>query len=468
MTFERQSFRKIGGWLLLLALAGDGCKKFVQVSPPDTQLETGTIFSSDHTATAAMMGIYSRVMASQGYFLNGGNSVYPGLSADEFTGTAGFALADAFTENALLSNNSIITTLYSTAYSIIYNTNSMIENLQASHALTDKVRRQLKGEAMSLRALTFFHLTDLWGAVPLELSTDYTINALAPRSPDTSIYRQVTNDLLAADSLLDSVYATGAGNVNDRTRPNKWAARALLARVWLYQGQWAAAEDAATAVLQSGKYQLESLLDSIFRTDSREAIWQLQPVSLSMNTAEGSFFVPADGASTKPLYTLTNYLLNAFEPEDQRRSHWVGSKTINGVTYAYPFKYKVRTGIYPYLEYNMVLRLAELYLIRAEARAQQNNLNGAIADLNTIRNRAGLPDLPSAFSSVQVLAAVMQERRIELMAEWGHRWSDLRRTGQADAVLGVEKPNWNANAALYPIPLSELQRNPTIVQNPGY
>jgi len=466
MTAYKLSFKNVV--LLLLLLAANGCKKFVQVTPPDTQLQAGIIFASDQTATAAMMGVYSQAMVSKGYFLNGGNSICPGLSADEFTGTSGFAMEDAFSANALFSTNSFIVTLYSTAYTTIYNTNSMMENLQASHALSEKTSRQLRGESMCLRALTYFHLTDLWGPAPLETSTDYSINAVAPRSPDTAIYRQVTNDLLAADSLLDTVYATGAGNANDRTRPNKWAARALLARVWLYRGQWAAAEEAATAVLQSGMYQLEPLLDSVFRTGSQEAIWQLQPVSFSMNSAEGAFFVPADGASTKPLYTLTTYLLKAFEPGDQRRLHWVGTKTINGVSYAYPYKYKVRTGIYPYLEYNMVLRLAEIYLIRAEARAQQNNLSGAITDLDSVRSRAGLPDLSPALSSVEILAAVMQERRIELMAEWGHRWSDLRRTGQATAVLGPQKPNWTGDASLYPIPQTELLRNSAIMQNPGY
>jgi hypothetical protein len=85
-----------------------------------------------------------------------------------------------------------------------------------------------------------------------------------------------------------------------------------------------------------------------------------------------------------------------------------------------------------------------------------------------VRARAGLAVLPAGLSAAQVLVAVAQERRIEFFAEWGHRWSDLRRTGQADAVLGVEKPGWQHNAALYPIPLTDIERNPAIVQNPGY
>lgn len=457
-------------WLAgcLLIWEGTGCKKFVQVSPPDTLLETGLIFSSDQTATAAMMGVYSRAMTASGFFLNGGNSLYPGLSADEFAGTAAVPMVDAFTSNQLSSSNSYITTLYASAYNTIYNANTMMEDLRASIGVTEKGNRQLTGEALCLRALTYFHLTDLFGAVPLATSTSYEINAVAPRASITDVYRQIVTDLLAADSLLDTAYVTTASYPGVRTRPNRWTARALLARAYCYQGSWASAEEAATAVLQNGSYRLEPSLDSVFTVRSQEAIWQLQPVSLTMNSAEGYVFVPADAATAKPAYRLTSFLLNAFAPGDRRRTRWVGSKTVSGVTYTYPYKYKVRTGLYPYTEYNMVLRVAELYLIRAEARMQLGKLSDAVADINMIRKRAGLSLLAATLSQPQVSAAVMQERRIELFAEWGHRWSDLRRTGQAGVVLGAEKPGWQPDAALYPIPLTDIQRNPNMVQNPGY
>jgi len=112
--------------------------------------------------------------------------------------------------------------------------------------------------------------------------------------------------------------------------------------------------------------------------------------------------------------------------------------------------------------------LAEQYLIRAEARAEKNNLNGAIDDLNMIRERAGLsPLLPSSDQS-QVLAAVAQERRIELFAEWGHRWLDIKRTKTADQILGPIKSLWKSTAQLYPIPTLEIQTDPNLKQNPGY
>jgi hypothetical protein len=124
-------------------------------------------------------------------------------------------------------------------------------------------------------------------------------------------------------------------------------------------------------------------------------------------------------------------------------------------------------------EYYMVLRLAEQYLIRAEAEA--NGAGGgtaaAIADLNVIRGRAGLPALSPSLTPAQVITAVAHERQTELFAEWGHRWLDLKRTGQAGAVLSViplKQPWLGAYQLLYPIPFTETQDDPNLVQNPGY
>ena len=122
----------------------------------------------------------------------------------------------------------------------------------------------------------------------------------------------------------------------------------------------------------------------------------------------------------------------------------------------------------------MVLRLAEQYLIRAEASANSGDLGGAIKDLNTIRSRAGLPPLANSLNRSQVLSAVAQERKVELFAEWGHRWFDLKRTGAIDSVMSIVTPQklpgskWNSYQQLYPISLTQLSYNPNLKQNPGY
>ncbi len=454
-------------WFLLQAMWFSGCRKFVQVPDPETLLGTGTVFSSDETATAALMGMYSRAMSLQGAFLNGGNTIYPSLSADECTLTLAIPAMAEFNDNTLESGNTYIAQFYGSGYNVIYNTNMLLENLVKNKQVSAAVRRQIMGEAYFVRALVYSRLVVLWGAVPLLVTTNADINAVASRSRPDSVYIQVMKDLRAADSLLDTAYVWKGTGVPERTRPNRWAARALMARVGMYMGSWLEAAAAATAVIDSCGARLEPSLDSVFQKGSREAIWQLQPVSSVMNSAEAYYYLPADNPLARPSYILTPGLLQSFEAGDRRRLRWVGTKTVGGIAYNYPAKYKVRTGP-PYREYNMVLRLAEVYLIRAEARTQQGELSGAIDDLNVVRRRAGLKSLSYGLTHEAVLAAVMRERRVELFAEWGHRWADLLRWGEADAVLSLVKPHWTASAKLYPLPLTDVLLNPALVQNVGY
>ncbi|HXB08265.1 MAG TPA: RagB/SusD family nutrient uptake outer membrane protein, partial [Puia sp.] len=315
-----------------------------------------------------------------------------------------------------------------------------------------------------VRALTYFYLVNLYGAVPLVLATDYTHTALEPRSPAAAVYAQIRADLEAARGNLFADYPQAGNSPTDRTRPNLATATALLARVCLYTGDWVRADSAATALLNDPAYRLEPNLDSVFRSGSRETIWALQPVFGNIATAEGSFFIPS-AANIPPAYPLTNILLGSFEPGDQRRMHWTANAA-NGQRYAY--KYKQRFNTPPNGEFDVVIRLAELYLVRAEARAMQGNADGALADINAVRQRAGLPGLDAGVSNANLLTAIRHERQIEFFAEWGNRWLDLKRTGQANAILGAEKSRWTGTDTLYPLPAGELTSNPNLVQNPGY
>jgi hypothetical protein len=228
---------------------------------------------------------------------------------------------------------------------------------------------------------------------------------------------------------------------------------------------WSKAEDMASAIINSGQFALLGDLNKVFKFDSKETIFQLVPVLERINSGDGFIFVPLG----KPNYLFIKDFLNAFENGDLRKVKWVNSVTIGGTPYSYPFKYKIFTSSGAPTEYNIVLRLAEQYLIRAEARAQQNRIEEAVTDLDTIRVRAGLSVLSATISYDVCLQKIEQERRMELFAEWGHRWFDLKRTNRANAVLGVTKAgNWNANDQLYPIPSSELVNAPNLVQNPGY
>lgn len=227
---------------------------------------------------------------------------------------------------------------------------------------------------------------------------------------------------------------------------------------------WKDAETESDSIInRSDLYTLSVDLNQVFLANGNEAIWQLEPVQPGLNTIEGNTFILTSFPNS---VALTDSVLSAFEPNDNRRTSWVDSIIVSGQTYYFPFKYKIQAGS-PVTEYSMVFRLAELYLDRAEARAAQNNLSGAASDLNMIRNRAGLGNSPAADQNA-LLSAIQQERRVELFTENGMRWLDLKRTDQATAILGSSKTGWKPTDTLYPIPLKDIQSDGNLTQNPGY
>ena len=440
-----------------------GCRKLTQTDPASDLLTVSRVFSSDATAEEAMNAYYISALFASRSFMNGGISLDAGLSADELDcKIKPIPPEDSFRRNELMANSILSNNLFGGAYSLIYQLNSMLEGIAKSMGMSAAVRSELKGEAEFNRAFLYFYLVNLYGPVPLVLGTDFLQNERLPRAAADSIYAQIVSDLEDAQQSLPADYIDAAGYAGDRTRPNQAAATALLARICLYLGHWASADSAASVVIANARYQMESNLDDVFLSGSREAIWQLQSVhGAEADSMVYLFMMGRPG----PAFVFTADLLGDFETGDLRRQHWTKSSIYGGVTYSYPYKYKSLNG--GATQYETVLRLAEQYLVRAEARVQEGNLAGAMADLNTIRSRAGLANT-TATTTAAVMAAVLQERRIELMTEWGHRWLDLKRTGQADAVLSAEKSGWNPYDALYPIPTTVIQQSPGMQQNPGY
>lgn len=459
---------------ILLLFLYTSCKKFVEIPPAPNLIVSDQVFSDSADANAAVLGMYTNMVGPNSTSLgayNGAISIYTGLSSDELYSTRGIANENAIYANAVLPTNNIIPVFWSGgtgSYSIIYKANAIIEGLSKSATISTTVKNQLIGEAKVVRAFCYFNLINLYGAVPLITSTDYNVNAVLPRTSVDSIYQQITTDLTSAQSLLPVSYPSIG-----KARPNRFTAEALLARVYLYQRKWTEAETVSSDIINSGVYSLESNLNNVFLAGKNESIWEVIPTQSGYETAEGFFFIPTS-TTVKPKYVISNSLLNAFEPGDERKvvGNWLKVNTVSGITYYYPTKYKLgRDNNTTPLENYVVFRLAEQYLIRAEAMAQQNKLTDAASDLNKIRNRAGLANT-TATTQTDLLTAIYHERRVELFCEWGHRWFDLKRTGQVDAVMSIVAPQkggiWNTNWQLYPIALSELQANPYLIQNPGY
>jgi hypothetical protein len=466
--------------IALLIFVPLGCKKFVDVSGPDTSVSQTNVYSSDATAAAVLTGIYAGMSNNQLY---GGGitsmSFFPGLSSDELVLYSGLGNATytGYYTNALTNVNVGSGDFWSNIYPIIYVANAAIDGLTNNSDLTPAVQQQLLGEAKFVRAFCYFYLINLYGDVPLVTSTNYTVNTTLSRAPKVQAWQQVISDLKDAQSLLSTNYLdpTLENITNQRVRPTSWAATALLARTYLYTDSFANAAVQATNVINnSAEFSLDTL-NGVFLENSTEAIWQLQPVEAGWNTQDAQvFIIPSTGPGANwPVYLSAN-LLNGFEVGDQRRSDWVDSVIANGVTYYYPYKYKSATYDTQVTEYEMMLRLGEQYLIRAEAEAELGQTVAAANDLNTIRNRAGL-NSTTATSQQDLLTAILHERQVELFTEWGHRWLDLIRTGNANSVMGLpgnacgEKGGaWSPNWQLYPISLYELQHDPNLIQNVGY
>jgi starch-binding outer membrane protein, SusD/RagB family len=438
------------------------CKKFVQVPIPADQLSADLVFANDNTAVQAITGIYSQMMNDQLQFSSSLTTFYCGMSADEIYSYTP-SVKDEFTSNQITAANhgTLEAGFWKPAYRYIYAANKCIDGANASQALAPQVKSMIIGEAKFIRSFCYFHLVNLFGDVPLVVSTNYEENQSIARTDAKKVNQQMISDLKEAEALLPATYPT-----TGRARPNKYAAAALLARIYLYNEDWANAETEATTVINSGMYSLPTDLNSVFLMTSNETIFQLKPVNPSRNSWEGNTIIPTSNSST-PTYLLTPDLTASFEAGDQRKNAWAKPRSFAGQTLYYPYKYKIKTGPVQ-SEYYVVLRLAEEYLIRAEARAMQNDISGAQADLNKIRTRAGLA-ATTANNPTDLLIAIQKERRTELFAEWGHRWFDLKRTRKADAVLGALKPaTWNATDTLWPLPQSQINLNSSLTQNPGY
>jgi hypothetical protein len=456
--------------IAILGIFGSSCKKLLVIPANEPgQLVTSNVFADSAGSVNGVVGIYNKAFSSYGP-LSGYLSIFPSMSADDVTATTTFYAPiynDEQTAGNSTSQNGSTGIIWTGFYgnTVIYQANAAIEGLTASKGITNTLRNQLIGECEVVRGLSYFYLTNLYGAVPLALSSDYTVTNKLPRSSTDEVYAQITKDLTDATAKLSVSYPSDGA-----ARPNKYTAMALLSRVYLYRQQWKKADSLASIIINSGMYQLENI-DNVFIVGNQEAIWQGLTTSFySYATQEGINFIPY--GNNIPTFPLRQELLNAFEPGDLRQSHWTASTTVNGTTYYYPYKYKNRSGVQVNgnVEGEVLFRLAEQYLIRADAKINEGDLGGATADINAIRTRAGLPNTTATTTS-QLTAALLKERQTEFFCEWGHRWLDLKRLNLLNSVMAAEKPGiWPADghSALYPVPFSQVLLNPGWIQNPGY
>lgn len=448
--------------ILSIGVIITSCTKLIEIPEnPKNQLVAGRVFSDSSNIIAAVSGVYSNFATASSYaqFASGLITINTGLAADELVVGPNAFGATEFYNNAVAPDNSTIRSMWADAYKNIFQINLCIEGITGTTAISAKLKAQLISELKVDRALYYYHMINLWGAVPIVTSTDYKITQKAGRSPVSDVLSFIVSDLTDALQGLTTDYPSSG-----RKRPNLYVAQALLSKVYLYLGQYQNALTSASSVIASPLYQLEPL-STVFLSVSKEAIWQLPANGTYQQTPEGAAFIPFS-SDYQPDYTLSPQLLSAFEPNDPRLGTWTGINTVGGTDYYYPYKYKNNSPDQTPLEDYMILRLADIYLVRAEAFAQLDKFPEALADLNKIRDRAEDRSDISTTVKTDLIKAILHERQVELFCEWGNRWIDLKRTETIDAVLSAAKPSWKSNAALFPIPVNEIQANPNLYPNP--
>ncbi|WEK37821.1 MAG: RagB/SusD family nutrient uptake outer membrane protein [Candidatus Pseudobacter hemicellulosilyticus] len=449
------------------------CEKMVEIPAPANSITTTEIFKDSTTGEYAMAGIYSKIY----YPIQGENGFGTGfltrvLSSytDESAVIQGNAVTAYYNNTITSTNTSNFNGIWALIYAHIYHINACVDGINRSTGLTTNLKNKYLAECLFLRSWLYYYLVGLYSDVPYITDIDWESNIQRARNKVNDIYGWISADLEKAQTMMPLDYKSTRGT---RTRVNHFAISALLSRIYLTTGNYDKCIQQASALLNNiPDLGLEDNLTNVFSPGSKEAILQFD-----MTTSRYPFNMTYEASNAIPYPEsipntfLTTTLLHQFSAEDKRWITWIDSTQYEGKMYYYAKKYRIGVNNYavngPKSELYTVLRLSEQYLNRAEAKIRQNNFEGAAADINTIRHRAGLAD--TTITSVdQGIGVLLAERQREFFYEWGYRFFDLKRNNKLDEKLTGLKPNWRSYMQILPIPLGELQSNSLLTQNPQY
>jgi hypothetical protein len=445
-----------GAAVLILALLLTGCDSFLDVEPKQSISEDQAL-TSPQNVRAALNGAYNDLGDVDLY--GGQYMMSPDLLADDgdvqWDGT--FADPAEIINKAMFPNNGFVETQWTDAYETINVVNNV---LGATDQLESQAERnRVQGEALWIRSALYFEMVRLFAqpynagdpsqnpGVPLVLEPTREINEASNVSRDDvqAVYNRVIDDLTTARDRLPP----GNG-----TEPGTYAASALLSRVYLMQGDYAAAASAANRVLESGEFELAPTFAGAFNNsqDIPEYIFAIQVTPQDGGNDLNLFYAAEADAGRGDINILEQHL-NRYAADDARGDFF----------YEDPGTGDTRTQKWQDDEADganiPIIRLAEMYLTRAEANLREGTSVGAdpVDDVNAVRERAGLDPV----SSVTV-ADVLEQRRLEFAFE-GNLLHDLKRTGRSIGSIPFD-----ADRLVYPIPQRELDSNPNLEPNPGY
>lgn len=427
------------------------CSSFLEVDPKSSISGDG-IIKDETSANAAISGVYDALRSY--YSVNYQSIAY--LSGDNVQWTGSQSQIQEFINHKVNPENGTIASTWNGIYTTINRANNVIRAIanDQGDGIPTAVKDKVLGQAYAIRGLAYFDLVRVWGGVPLikEPTDKVGDNIGIARSTVEQTYQQVLDDLNLAEGLLSST--------TDRFAFTKKTVWALKARYYLYQKNWEKARDYAKLLIDDqSNYELIAPYYAFFKNDvtgTRESVFELFYSINEPNPHRAQWQPQTNGgtrqwAPSDPLIALLTNTSTAgarsvlIAKDNQNR--WYGDL------------YYRSSGADP----TYVIRIAELYLIRAEAYAQLNEYNLALADLNKVRKRALLPDNLFTTNKSDLLLWIENERRLEFAFE-AHRWFDLVRTGRAQQVLGIGE----SFRLLLPIPYSQILADPALKQNPGY
>jgi hypothetical protein len=487
----------LGGLCLLLASVS--CNKLDE--EPYSSIFTDNFYQTASDAEAALTAVYGPMVniyntAGTGASDFSADQIYPRPVVGRDTYTLFSYDPNYTTQKSFSRQMESPQQIWQYAYSGIEKANWVL--LRVPQTNMDTARRTvILGEAYYMRAFYLWTLTKNFRDIVVKTTPSTSLDtAIIGKTMQADVFKQIYQDLDQAVAKLPSYSA----NIQ-KGRPSKEVAMALYAKTALYAEDWATALNMAKQVLSSGKYSLmPDVLDvyNVAKEDAarQENMWAFECESTSpgFSTQIISLYGPKN--SDGPQYAATSFgsafayqsFYDSFNPADRRRllldtfyinkqGQVVHQKDITPIT-------QKGVLVKKYMDPNSVggsgatnipiLRLADVYLIAAEASARQNGPTTESYDyINAVRNRAGLPGLTTGLGKAQFVDSVLQERSWELFGE-GDRWYDLTRTNTfmqvipkaVNDVFPVRAPQ--PKNRYFPIPLDEINANPKLEQNPDW
>jgi hypothetical protein len=449
---------------LSIAFILGSCNKALDLKPFQS-IDQGNALLTSSDVQITLVGAYNKM--SNGNLYGGNIYLQPDLMATQTVIDWSGTFQDLTQEvtQTIPINNVFVDSTWTTGYSVINSVNNVLSALDKVDA-ADKDR--VEGEAKFLRGMTYFDLARMFGrsyndgdpttnlAVPIVLTPTTSVNAssFVLRATVAQVYLQAISDLTTAESKLpadNSFYA------------DQNSASAILARLYLQKGDYPNAAMEANKVINSGKYQLNANYADEFPYPGRSAThvdntsedifaiqFTAQTVTILNFNGLNAEYASANDAGRGEI-AIKQAFINEFSDADTRKALF------------YDDSGSLRTDKFSNVYGNLhVIRLAELYLIRAEANLRISAASAIgdtpVNDVNQIRNRAGIAPLAAV-----TINDVLTERRHELCFEGGFFLHDAKRTQQ-----NVNGLPYNSPKLVWPIPETEMNANPKLVQNPGY